>query len=81
MAGVGFEAELCVLRSSLVNTREQQRKVIGWRATAPGGDAVKDALFHLPGRQEGCLSHNFSKTINAEHLTSGIEDFGNPVGV
>ena len=39
------------MQSSSANMCQHERNVIGWRAVAPAGDAVKNPLFHLLGRQ------------------------------
>src|SRR5215470_10972154 len=68
-------------QSSSANMRQHERNVIGCRAVAPRGDTVKNAVFHLLGGQGCCLMDNLSNAFNPKHLSLGIKNFGDSVGI
>ncbi len=65
----------------LANVHQHERNVIGWRAFPPGSHAIENALFHFVGRQGRRLTDNFLDAFDAEHLSPGIENLGDPVGI
>jgi hypothetical protein len=52
---------------------EDQGHVIGGGTIAPSRHAIKDLLLHLRQRQSGRFTRNLGETLDAEHLTPGIE--------
>ena len=73
---------LLVLNSSFsTNVHQHERNVVGRRPLAPRSHAVENPLFHLVGRQRRGTADDFLDTFDAQHLSLGIENFGNSVGI
>src|SRR5215469_924756 len=66
---------------SSTNVHYHERHVIRSGPRPPTSDAVENALLHLLGWQSRCVSHDFSNTVDTEHLSSGIKNLGDPVCV
>src|SRR5580692_12261045 len=69
------------IQSLSANVNHYKRNVVGRRPVAPSSYAIEDGLFQFMSGQGGRLTDDFLNAWNAQHFSSGIKRFGNPVGI